>query len=201
MAALMQQAVILLTGWASGLSIYLTVALLGISGRFGWLDLPGNMKTLENPLIIIAAIAIYAIEFVADKIPFVDSAWDSVHTFIRPLGAAGVGYMAGSDSGPVIQTFYGLVTGTLALDTHAVKATGRLAINTSPEPFSNIAASVSEDAAVIFLFWLFIKHPIIALALILLFLIASFFFLRMMWRFVVKIFRWFKKDKTPAVSQ
>ena len=96
------------------------------------------------------------------------------------------------------QTLYALLTGSIALNTHAVKATGRLAINTSPEPFSNIAASLTENASVLFMFWFFIKHPLLAALLILLILVASFFFLRMMWRFVVRLFK--GKPKNVAAT-
>jgi hypothetical protein len=195
---LAQPLVLLLAGWSSGISVYLTVALLGICGRLGWLQLPGELSAVSNPLVIGLAIAVFLVEFVADKIPYVDSMWDSVHTFIRPLGAAGLGSLAGADQGPVLQMVYAILTGTVALNTHAVKATGRLAINTSPEPFSNIAASVTENASVFFLFWFFIKHPILASLLIVLFLVASFFFLRMMWRFVVRLFRRKPKDATAS---
>jgi hypothetical protein len=196
--ALMQPLVTLLAGWCSGISVYLTTALLGICGRMGWMQLPGEMKALENPLIIGLAVVLFLVEFVADKVPYVDSAWDSVHTFIRPLGAATLGALAGVDQGPVAQTLYALLTGTVALNMHAVKATGRLAINTSPEPFSNIAASFSENAAVFFMFWFFIKHPWLAALLIILILIASFFFLRMMWRFVVRLFKGKPKNVPTA---
>ena len=191
--------ILLLAGWSSGISVYLTTALLGISGRMGWIGLPGEMKVLSHILIIIAALAIFVIEFVADKVPYVDSAWDSVHTFIRPLGAMGMGYLAGSEHGLVIQTLYALLTGTFALNMHAFKASSRLAINTSPEPFSNIAASTAENASVFFIFWLFIKHPILASALIVLILILSFLFLRMLWRFVVKLFK--RKSQEPQTTR
>ena len=187
--AVTQPLVLLLAGWCSGISVYLTVALLGISGRFGWIDLHGEMKTLSHPLIIALAVLIFLVEFVADKVPYVDSAWDSVHTFIRPLGAAGMGMLAGTEQGPLIQTFLALATGTLALNTHALKASTRLAINTSPEPFSNIVASFSENVVVIFMFWFFIKHPIWAALLLVTLIVLSFFLLRLMWRFVRKLFR------------
>ena len=194
--------VLILAGWTSGISIYLTVALLGISQRAGWIQLPGQLVHLSNILIIGAAILIYAVEFVADKIPFVDSLWDWVHTSIRPIGAGLIGYTAGTDLGPVVQTLLALGTGTMALDMHAVKSSTRLAINTSPEPFSNIGASLAEQSSVFLLFWFFIKHPILASALILGLLVLSFFFLRMLWRFVVKIFRGKRPSRaaeSPAV--
>lgn len=186
--------VLLLAGWTSGISVYLTVALLGISQRSGWIELPGNLSHLSNLLIITAAIVVYFIEFFADKIPFIDSAWDSAHTFIRPTGAAVVGYMAGTDLGPLAQTLFALGTGTMALDSHAIKSATRLAVNTSPEPFSNIGTSLAEHSFVFFLFWFFIKHPILASLIILLILALSFLVLRMLWRFVVKLFR--RKPKT-----
>ena len=164
----------------------------------GWIELPGNLKVLSNLIIIIAAVAIFLIEFVADKVPYIDSAWDSVHTIIRPLGAVAMGYMAGSDQGLVVQTLYAFLTGTFALNMHAFKAASRLAINTSPEPFSNIAASTTENASVFFVFWLFIKHPILASALIILILVLSFLFLRMLWKFVMKLFKRKPAEPPPA---
>jgi hypothetical protein len=188
-----------LAGWCSGISVYLTVALLGICGRFGWLELPGGMEALSHPLVIALALAVFAVEFLADKVPYIDSAWDSVHTFIRPLGAAGIGVLAGVGDGPVAQTMFALLTGTIALNTHAVKASTRLAINTSPEPFSNIAASFTENAAVFFMFWFFVKHPWLTAGLILLLLVLSFLFLKMMWGFVKKLFR--KSASPPHVDR
>ncbi len=189
MSALNQYAILPLIGWGAGINIYLTVALVGIGGRAQWFDLPDGLQVLTNPLVIGLAILVYLIEFVADKIPLVDSLWDAVHTFIRPSGAALVGFMAGTDQGLVAQTLFALFTGTIALDMHAVKASTRLMINTSPEPFSNIAASLAEDAAVAGMFWFFIKHPILALILLALILVLTFFILRALWRFVLKFFR------------
>jgi hypothetical protein len=154
----------------------------------GIVDLPGELEIFSNPFLIAFALLLYLIEFFADKIPFVDSLWDGAHTLIRPLGGFAVGYFAGTELGPVAQGAAALFSGAVALDTHAVKASARAAINTSPEPFTNIAASLSEDAAVVLLFWLVIRHPFIAALLVLVFLAGSFFFLRMMWRFVKKLF-------------
>lgn len=180
--------VILLAGWSSGISIYLTAALLGICGRMHWIQLPGGMEALQNPFIIALAVLLFAVEFVADKVPYVDSAWDSVHTAIRPLGASLLGFLAGTEHGPVLQMGYALLAGTVALDTHALKATSRLAINTSPEPFSNIAASTAEHTAVFGMYWLFIKHPYIACTIIVILLIAAFFLIRLLWRFAKNVF-------------
>ncbi len=188
MAQLAGYAILLLVGWTSGISIYLTVAILGISSRAGWVELPGALQTISNPFIIGFAIILYLIEFIADKVPYVDSMWDSVHTFIRPAGAALAGYMAGTENGPVVQTALALFTGTLALDSHAVKASSRLAINTSPEPVSNIVASIAEHSLVFFLYWFFIKHPVLACSLIIVFVILSYFILKLLWRFVRAVF-------------
>lgn len=180
--------VLLLAGWSSGISVYLTAALLGIAGRMDWIGLPGGLDVLQNPLLIALAIAVFGIEFVADKVPYIDSAWDSVHTAIRPLGASLMGYAAGTEHGPVLQMAYAMLTGTVALNMHAFKATGRLAINTSPEPFSNIAASTAENSAVFFMYWLFIKHPVIACVLIVAILVLAFFMIRLLWRFARGVF-------------
>jgi len=189
MEALRMYLLTVLAGWTSGISLYLTVAILGIFSRAGWIDLPGNLNTLSNPFVIGLALILYFIEFIADKIPFVDSAWDSVHTLIRPAGAAAAGYLAGSGDGAAIQTALALAAGTFALDAHALKASTRLAINTSPEPFSNIAASLAEHSFVIFIFWFFIKHPVWACVIILTLAVLSIWLLRILWRFVRAVFK------------
>ena len=185
--------VVLLAGWSSGISVYLTTGLLGLCGKCGWIALPGDLKTIENPVIFILAFLIFAVEFFADKIPYIDSAWDSVHTFIRPLGSLAIGYAAGSQHGPAVQVLYAMLAGTLTLNMHAAKAAGRLAINTSPEPFSNIAASTAENSAVFFMYWLFVRHPYIAASIVIGISILAFLLLRLLWGFAKKIFGWGKK--------
>ena len=187
--------VLLGSSWASGVNLYLTVAGLGIVHRFDWIQLPGNMDVVSNPLIILLAIALYVVEFFADKIPFVDSAWDSVHTFIRPLGGAALGYMAMADNGPVVQTAVALLTGSVSMDSHLTKATTRVAINTSPEPVTNSVASVTEDAAVAGVLFLIVKHPIIAAILVVLFIAFSIWFLKKMFRFLKKVLQFFRKKE------
>jgi len=189
MGPLSELLILVLAGWTSGISVYLTAAILGIGSRAGWVELPGALKTLDHPLLIGLAVLLYAVEFIADKVPFVDSAWDSVHTFIRPAAAGMGGYLAGSEMGPLVQTGLAMMTGTIALDAHAVKASTRLAINTSPEPFSNIAASVAEDSFVVFLFWFFVQHPILACLAVAVLLVLSYFILRLLWKFVRGVFR------------
>jgi len=142
-------------------NLYLTTAGLGIAHRLGWITLPGDLDIVANPLIIIVAVLLYAVEFVADKVPYVDSAWDSVHTAIRPLGGAAMAYMATAGMDPALQTAVAMVCGTVAMDSHLAKASSRVLINASPEPVTNSVASVSEDVAVLGTLWLIIHHPII----------------------------------------
>lgn len=180
--------VLLLAGWSTGISLYLSMGLLGLCGHFGWIHLPGELNVFSNPLVFSVAFIVFSVEFIADKIPFVDSIWDSVHTFIRPLGGFTIGYLAGSEHGLVVQTLYAMFAGTLALDMHTAKAAGRLAINTSPEPFTNIGASTVEQGLVIFMFWFFIKHPVIASLIIIAILVLAFLLMRALWGFVKKLF-------------
>ncbi|MDP2920740.1 MAG: DUF4126 domain-containing protein [Candidatus Omnitrophota bacterium] len=185
-AALSSIGVLLGSSWASGVNMYLTMAGLGIASRMHWINLPGDMNAIGNPLIIFAAIVMYLVEFVADKIPYFDSVWDSVHTFIRPVGGAALGYMAMANMGPAAQVPVALLTGGIALNSHLAKATTRAAINTSPEPFTNSIASVTEDTAVFGMLTLIVKHPVIA-AFVALVLIAFFVLL------IVLMFKFLKK--------
>lgn len=174
--------------WGSGVNLYMTIAGLGIAQRLNWINLPGNLEIISHPLIIIVAILLYIVEFAADKIPVVDSAWDTVHTVIRPLGGAALGYLALAGAGPVAQIPVALLTGAVAADSHLTKATARAAINTSPEPVTNSVASVTEDVTVGGMLFLIIKHPVIATIAVILFIIFSIWFLKKMFRFVKKIF-------------
>ena len=176
------------SSWACGVNLYLTTASLGIAHRMGWISLPGKMESLSHPLVIAAALLIFAIEFFADKIPYVDSAWDSVHTFIRPAGGMVLGYLAMSDVGPALQYPVALLTGLIAMDSHLIKATSRAAINTSPEPVSNIVASTTEDIGVLGAIYLIINHPVVVTLLVILFIIFSIWFLKKMFRFLKKVF-------------
>lgn len=191
--------ILTLAGWSAGISLYLTVGLLGLCGHFGWIHLPGELVVFLNPLVFSFAFIIFSIEFIADKVPYVDSVWDSVHTFIRPLGGIAIGYMAGSAHGPVIQAMYAIFAGTLTLNTHTAKAAERLAINTSPEPFSNIGASTVEQGLVIFMYWFFIRHPVWTCVIIAGLLIAGFFLMRILWRFVNAVFGFGEKKKEKSV--
>jgi len=158
------------TAWSSGINLYATVAALGIAGRAEMIQLPADLQVLTHPAVIAVACVMYVIEFFADKVPYVDSGWDILHTFIRvPAGAILAARSLGSMN-PALE-FAALLAGSaVALTAHGTKATVRLAINASPEPFSNWAASVTEDLAVLGGIWMIFNHPILMLILVLGFL-------------------------------
>jgi len=151
------------TAWTSGINLYATVAALGIANQAQLIQLPPDLQVLSHPAVIAIACIMYVIEFFADKVPYVDSGWDVLHTFIRiPAGAILAARSLG-DMNPALELAALLAGGSIALAAHGVKATTRLAINASPEPFSNWAASVTEDVAVFGSVWMMFNHPIIML--------------------------------------
>ena len=152
--------------FAAGINLYATVALLGLASRYGWVALPPEYQVFDNSWIIGTALFLYAIEFFADKIPWVDTAWDTVHTFIRPLGGALIALTALGDSSPAMETMIALMGGTVAASTHFSKAGTRVVANASPEPLSNWFLSVGEDVFVVGLGFLALKYPIAALAVV-----------------------------------
>ena len=191
--------------WASGLNLYATCAVLGVMGATGSLDLPPGLEVLQNPWVIAAASAMYVVEFFADKIPGVDSAWDTIHSFIRiPAGAIlAATVFSGSGTPEVIAAAAG--GGALAATTHTIKAGTRLLINTSPEPFSNWGASVAEDVAVIGGLWLALAQPAVFIGLLVLFILLAIWLLPKLWRAVralcARIARLFGRDAPePALS-
>lgn len=162
-------------GIAAGLRLYATVLGLGIAIRLGWLHLPASLQGLEilaHPAVLAVAGAAYAAEFISDKIPWFDTFWDAVHTFIRPVGAAMLGAAAFASLDPAARVSLALLTGGAALSAHASKAAVRFAVNHSPEPFSNWLLSLAGDFSVPALLWLTFTHPLAALVLVTLFLIA-----------------------------
>jgi hypothetical protein len=152
--------------FAAGINLYATVALLGLASRYDWVALPEQYRLFDNNWIIGIALAMYAVEFVADKIPWVDSIWDGVHTAIRPIGGAAIAIATLGDASPEMKTIVGLLGGTLAAGTHLTKAGTRAAANTSPEPFSNWILSLSEDAFVVSLGLIALKFPLIAAGIV-----------------------------------
>jgi hypothetical protein len=147
-------------GWASGLRLYAVVFFTGLAGAMGWLPLPAGLQLLQHPLVLGAAGLMLAVEFFADKVPGLDSLWDGLHTLLRiPAGAALAGAVFGGDQA-AWATVAALMGGTLAATSHVAKATTRAAVNTSPEPFSNIALSLAGDALVPAMLWLAVVHPL-----------------------------------------
>ena len=140
--------------------------MLGLASRYGWVALPPEYGVFDNSWIIGTALFLYVIEFFADKIPWVDSAWDTLHTFIRPLGGALIALTALGEASPAMETMVALLGGTVAASTHFTKAGTRVVANASPEPFSNWFLSVGEDVFVVGLGFLALKYPIAALAIV-----------------------------------
>ncbi|HEX7078534.1 MAG TPA: DUF4126 domain-containing protein [Candidatus Eisenbacteria bacterium] len=150
---------------AAGLNLYATVAALGLLQRLGVATLPPSLHVLSHPAVLAIAIALYAVEFVADKIPAVDHVWDAIHTFIRPPAAAVLAFAAVANVPEPWRVAAALLAGVVALTSHGGKATSRIAVNASPEPFSNWVVSLGEDGLAVTLAWLAATHPIVALAL------------------------------------
>ncbi len=148
--------------FAAGINLYATVAILGLASRYGWVQLPEQFRVFDNDWVIGAAIVLYVVEFVADKVPWVDSAWDAVHTVIRPAGGALIAVATLGDASPAMEGLAALLGGSLAAGSHLTKAGTRAMVNTSPEPFSNWALSLSEDAFVVGLGFLALKYPTLA---------------------------------------
>ena len=174
------------TAWTSGINLYATVAALGIANQAQLIQLPPDLQVLSHPAVIAIACIMYVIEFFADKVPYVDSGWDVLHTFIRvPAGAILAARFLG-DMNPALEFLAILAGGSIALAAHGTKAATRLAINASPEPFSNWIASVTEDIAVFGSIWLMFNHPVIMIIFVL------GFFALLVW-IVPKIFRLAKR--------
>jgi Domain of unknown function (DUF4126) len=151
-------------GWASGLRLYAVLFLTGMAGFMGWVDLPSGLKLLQSPLMLGASGLMLFVEFFADKIPGVDSLWDVIHTVVRvPAGAALAASVFGADQASWAMAA-ALMGGTLAATSHVAKATTRAAVNTSPEPFSNIAMSLLGDGVVPISLWLSWEHPMVFFA-------------------------------------
>lgn len=175
-------------GWASGVRLYLVVLLTGLAGYLGWVNLPQGLQLLSNPVVLGASGFMVFVEFFADKIPGLDSLWDVVHSVIRiPAGAALAAAAFGAESG-AMSLVAALLGGTLAATSFAAKATTRAAINTSPEPFSNVGASLVEDSLVPAGLWLSLVHPAVFLVALVIVVVLSIFLIRICWRFLRQLF-------------
>jgi hypothetical protein len=186
-------------GWASGINAYLVVLVLGIADRVG--DVAEIPDVLARWDVLAAAGFMFAIEFVADKIPWVDSTWDAISTAIRPTVGAVIGVLLAGDASSLDQAVLAVVGGGTALLSHLVKAGGRLAINGSPEPVSNTVASVTEDVTVLGVVWLAIEHPQAAAAIAALLLAFGLVMLVVVGRFVRRGWRrWKGRDPVRAAT-
>jgi hypothetical protein len=191
-------AIFSLVAWASGLRLYLVAFALGLAGYNGWVELPEGLRVLQHPYVIGAAGLMLFLEFFADKVPWIDSAWDQVHTFIRIPAGALLAAGATGDTVSAMTIAAGILGGTITAGTHFAKTGGRLALNTSPEPFTNWAASLTEDAAVVGATWLAFAHPIVFLALFAIFIALLAWLLPKLWRFVASVFRRLRRPVNPG---
>ena len=168
--------------WAAGINLYAAIATLGILSVTGNMTLPPDLQVLANPLVIGAACLMFAVEFIADKMPGVDTGWDTVHTFIRIPAGALLAAGAVGELNPAVSLAAALLGGTLAAGTHGMKAGSRLLINTSPEPFTNWSASIVEDIMVIGGIWAAVNHPWVFLVLLAIFILLMIWLLPKVWR-------------------
>jgi len=180
--------------FAAGINLYATVAILGLASRYGWVALPDQYRIFDNDLVIGTAIVLYIVEFFADKIPWVDSLWDTVHTVIRPVGGALIAVNTLGDASPATEGLVALLGGTLAASTHFTKAGTRAVANTSPEPFSNWILSISEDVFVVALGFVALKYPLLAAVIVLIGVVLMLVFATWIVRAVKR--RW----RRPAVA-
>ncbi|MEA3278504.1 MAG: DUF4126 domain-containing protein [Pseudomonadota bacterium] len=175
-------------GWASGINLYAAILVLGFLGATGRMELPEGMEVLSDPLVMVAAGVMYVVEFFADKVPGVDTAWDTLHTFIRIPAGAILAASAVGDVGAGTELAAALMGGGMAAASHAAKSGTRVLINTSPEPFSNWTASIVEDLGVIAGLITAINHPVVFLVLLGLFLLLLIWLLPKLWRGIKRVF-------------
>lgn len=171
-------------GFSSGLNLYATIATLGLLQRYGVIHLPNSLQALSHPWVVGIALALYAIEFLADKIPYVDTVWDAVHTLIRPPAAAILAYSAASSAPAEWRWSAALLAGGVALTSHSTKASTRAAVNTSPEPFSNWLLSLGEDALAVWLTWMATVHPTATIVVVAFLILLAGYLLFHLFRFL-----------------
>jgi uncharacterized protein DUF4126 len=176
-------------GFSSGLNLYAAVATLGLLQRFGVIHLPASLEAVAHPWVLGIAIAMYLVEFFADKIPYVDTGWDAIHTFIRPPAAAILAYAAAGGAGAEWRWGAALLAGGVALTSHGTKASARAAVNTSPEPFSNWALSFGEDVLAVWLTWMAAAHPVATTVIVAALVALSIFLLYHLFRFARRAFQ------------
>jgi len=169
---------------AAGVNLYATVAILGLASRYDWVALPEQYRMFDNSWVIYTALALFVVEFIADKVPWLDTIWDGIHTAIRPLGGALVAVSTLGEASPGVQGMVALIGGGLAASSHATKATARITANASPEPFSNWALSLGEDVFVLGLAMLALQYPLLALIVVGLSLIVIVVMVTLLLRFI-----------------
>jgi hypothetical protein len=183
--------------WASGFRLYATVFIVGVLGKYQFISLPDSLNILTNPIVIGVAGFLMVIEFLADKVPYIDSTWDSIQTFIRIPAGALLAMGAINSSDPMIATLAALLGGSLTGMTHATKASSRALINTSPEPVSNMVTSFGEDGLLLGGGWLALMHPAVFIGLLLVFVLIMFWLLPKIWRGLRAIFSISTKNRLP----
>ena len=174
--------------WASGINLYATILVLGILNLTGDMTLPANLQILSHPMVLGAAGLMYCVEFVADKVPGLDTGWDGIHTFLRIPAGAILAANGMGDVGPAAELAAGLVGGSLAATSHFAKAGTRVLINTSPEPFTNWAASVTEDVAAVGGLFAALNFPLVFLGFLGVFLILVIWLAPKLWRGIKRVF-------------
>ena len=189
------------TSFASGLNLYATIAAAGLFQRFGIIELPPQLQVLAHPLVLGIASALFLVEFVADKIPYVDTAWDGIHTFIRPPAAAFLSYTAFTGEGfpEDWKLAAALLAGSVALTSHGAKASTRAAVNVTPEPVSNWTLSVLEDGLVVFLTWMAAQHPLLTACLVVVLVVVAVFVIWQLFAFLRAAVQLLRKKLSPAV--
>ena len=183
-------ALMLGASWASGINLYAAILALGLMGATGSIDLPPTLEIVESPVVIMAAGVMYVIEFFADKVPGVDTGWDALHTFVRIPGGAVLAAAAVGETDPSIQVAAFLLGGSMSAVSHATKAGSRIVVNTSPEPFTNIGLSLSEDVAVFTGMWAALNYPLLFIGLMIAFVAFAIWLLPKIWRGVKRVFAW-----------
>jgi hypothetical protein len=184
---------------AAGVNLYATVAILGLAARHGWVQLPPQFQVFNHDVVIGAAIVMYLVEFLADKIPYFDSLWDGIHTLIRPVGGALVAVGTLGDASPAVQGLVALLGGTVAASSHLTKTSTRAVANASPEPISNWLLSVGEDAFVVGLGLLALKYPVAALVVTAILIVMIAIFATVIVRIARRWFRrWFQHREAAS---
>ena len=183
--------------FAAGINLYATVAILGLASRYRWVDLPDQYRVFDNDWIIGAALVMYLVEFVADKVPWFDTVWDAIHTAIRPIGGVVIAVTTLGEASPTTEVLVGLLGGTLAAGSHFSKAGTRAIANTSPEPFSNWILSLSEDAFVMSLGVLALRYPEAAMVVVIVAAVLIVVFAAVLYR---AIQRWWRRSASRTAT-